>query len=463
MELLGLYALKIVAPIRLSSDYSFAEINPRTESDPVLWLAALGVAAAAVAVWLARRRAPLLALALAVFVILLAPFSNLFYPARAIFAERFTYAASFACPLFLCAWLAMLGARSRSANSVSAGKIARLATAGLCLLIPLYGARTWVRNRDWALPLAERLERDAPDSAPAHLRIAETYMSRSAAAPTQEERQSLIDTALAHIDRALRIYPDYGQSEYKAAQILMSRNERAKAIERFTRAEKLLEKAGGSYSTLSSIHRLRGDCYLTLGKFQEAKEDLERHIKMMKSVAKLPEAMAFNLRGLAAAQLGLLEEALPYFDVAVNMRPDLPTYWNNRGFCRFHMKNWAGAINDYAKGMEVCRDLGILDAPSGDSVCSFMRRITDVYLAQARAAHAEGKDDVAKQAAAEAQEWNQRAIAQAQAAKAGPAPPRLPGSEPILPPEPAVPFLPEPRSPGTGSSMGSSMGAGQPK
>jgi hypothetical protein len=72
--------------------------------------------------------------------------------------------------------------------------------------------------------------------------------------------------------------------------------------------------------------------------------------------------------------------------------------WNNRGFCRFQLKDHAGAIADYGKGVEACRRKGILTAAAGDSAQAFLLRMRAVHLDQASVHRAAGNEPAAREA-----------------------------------------------------------------
>jgi tetratricopeptide (TPR) repeat protein len=125
-----LYVCKTIAPITLSTDYSFNEItNVMGFAD---WRSWAGLALIAGAVPLSVRyhqfRAPILA-----YAILFSPTANLLFPLTDIMQEHLAYAPSMGLALLA----AILVARCRH------WKIIILAAA------LIFGARTLVRNRDW--------------------------------------------------------------------------------------------------------------------------------------------------------------------------------------------------------------------------------------------------------------------------------------------------------------------------
>lgn len=194
------YLATLVAPVRLSADYSFNQVPlALTWYEPRFWIAAalLGsLAAVALAMW---RRRPEITVAGALFAIPLALTANLLFPIGTIKAERLLYLPSAGFCLaagWLLAWLSQT--RPRTAAAVVA--------AGLAL----GAARTWVRNADWrnARTLYAAAVRDTPESAKAHHNLAVALQQAGA-----------LDDADVHYRRAFTIYPDYAEAAFGIGHI----------------------------------------------------------------------------------------------------------------------------------------------------------------------------------------------------------------------------------------------------
>jgi hypothetical protein len=82
----------------------------------------------------------------------------------------------------------------------------------------------------------------------------------------------------------------------------------------------------------------------------------------------------------------------------------LPELWNNRGFCRFKLKDYVGAVEDYNQGLELAKKKGAFYAPTGETVWSFLTRISAVYKEGAKVQRASGNEAAAKAAEAQAAE-----------------------------------------------------------
>ena len=399
IKIVGLYITKIILPLRLSADYSFDEIPVLSSGDLLLWLRALAVFLPLLFIALYfRKRKPPLTLAIAFFAAAVAPFANIFFLIGSIFSERFAYAPAFAYPLALCAIIA--GLSGRRWRGVALGLLA--------VLTVLYGVSTARRNRDWAVPVALRIAEEAPRSARAQVIAADAMFRQWFQTQQLEERKVLRDRILQRLLRSREILPGYGPAEAMEGKLRFQENDYDEAIARFTKAEEYF-KAQGYQVSDPDIYQLRGKCYMARNRHEDAVADFSLFLDIREGAAAVPDPRIFNRRGLAYGQLGKLKEALRDFNTAVALDQESPEYRNNRGFCRFQLKDHEGAIRDYEWGREACFKQKLLYAPQGESVWLFDRRIADVYASMAVAQRAAGKEKEAKEAEEKASEWKQKA------------------------------------------------------
>jgi protein O-mannosyl-transferase len=159
------YLWLMVWPVRLSADYSYAQIPPVEGRAWMVIAIATAVLVALSFVWLWRRnRTAFLFAAFAAITFL--PASNLLFPIGTIMAERVMYLPS-AGLLALAAFLAA---------PLAAGPTVRRALAlALCLILAGFAARTWLRNRDWRddVSLWTAAAEAAPHSFKVHRGLAE--------------------------------------------------------------------------------------------------------------------------------------------------------------------------------------------------------------------------------------------------------------------------------------------------
>lgn len=140
LAVLPRYVWLTVWPMRLSADYSYAQIPLATGSigDVIAWLALTGLCAAAV---VGGRRRPLVAFSGVAAFLLILPASNVLITTGTIMGERLAY-------LPMLGVLACLGVAA-NAGLERFGVEKRLVAAACAILVAALMARTWVRNADW--------------------------------------------------------------------------------------------------------------------------------------------------------------------------------------------------------------------------------------------------------------------------------------------------------------------------
>jgi tetratricopeptide (TPR) repeat protein len=205
------YLAMLVAPVRLSADYSFNQVPLALswhEPRPLTALALLaGLGAAALAAW---RRWPPLTVAAAFLAVPLALTANILFPIGTIKAERLLYLPSTGLCL-AAGWLLASWAERRP----------RAAGAVIAALLAAFAARTWVRNADWRdeRALYEAAVRAAPESAKARHNLAVAL-----------QRAGALDEAVAHYHRALAIYPDYAAAAFGIGHVATLRGDDDRAM-----------------------------------------------------------------------------------------------------------------------------------------------------------------------------------------------------------------------------------------
>jgi tetratricopeptide (TPR) repeat protein len=205
------YAAQLTVPVQLSADYSFNQIPLALSwDDPrFLYAATLCVALAAATIIVAPR-APHLALAALFTVIPLVLTANLLFPIGTIKAERLLYLPSLGWCLAV-GWLAAYAATRRW----------RATVAALAVVVLAFGARTWLRNRDW---------RDDPTLFAATLVNAPASAKARHNAAVALERAGALDDAMIEFRRTLDIYPDYAGAAFGVGHIYATKGVVAGAV-----------------------------------------------------------------------------------------------------------------------------------------------------------------------------------------------------------------------------------------
>jgi tetratricopeptide (TPR) repeat protein len=287
IKVLGRYLLLAIWPVKLSADYSYAEISLARGSfeDWVCWL---GVLAAVIFALFLRRRSRL-AFFFAGFAFLnLLPTSNLLFPIGTIMAERLLY-------------LPLAGLVAAVILAIDASIVDRrafmicVAMIGFAFLV-----RTWLRNRDWTddKTMAMASVVTSPHSFNPHRLLAAVLFEGD---PSHRD----IDGAMAEADRSVAILApladeldlpdpwnlaavchrakgdalkgDGARAQYEVAAKLAQRSVDIEAASRgaYDRAHKIKSpvspNAGAGYRTLASAYLHLGDPAKALAAAQAAK------------------------------------------------------------------------------------------------------------------------------------------------------------------------------------------------
>lgn len=161
----------------------------------------------------------------------------------------------------------------------------------------------------------------------------------------------------------------YSQTDFKAALDVYETQDFAKAIELFTNTIN-----SGKDEAKSLMYR--SDCYVSLGKFEEAKKDLDLSLKTDPSTKKLhyffgryylfkndPENaikafteaiehdvnddQSYDGRALAKIQLKDFKGAIADDDLAIQLYQNDRTFYNNRGFAKSLLEQYEEALKDF--------------------------------------------------------------------------------------------------------------------
>lgn len=234
------YLAMLIAPVRLSADYSFNQVPLALswlEPRPLTALALLaGLGTASLAAW---RRWPQVTIAAAFFAIPLALTANLLFPIGTIKAERLLYLPS--AGLCLAAgWLLASWAAARP----------RAAGVAVVTILALFAARTWLRNGDWRdeRALYEAAVRVSPESAKAHHNLAVAL-----------QRAGDYDAAVAHYHRALATYPDYAAAAFGIGHVATLRGDDGPALFWYRDALRRDPAFAKAHLQLGLLHQRRGE------------------------------------------------------------------------------------------------------------------------------------------------------------------------------------------------------------
>jgi Tfp pilus assembly protein PilF len=242
-------------PATLSCDYSFNQIPVYLDWRHTLPAAVAAVAAVGAWIWAVRKRRSGLVLAGGIYLAGFATTANILIPTGTIMGERFAYLPSAGfCLLLAMSWTWLKDRQRTVALGLFAVAVAALA------------ARTVVRNVDWEnnLNLYSAGVQAAPGSAKMHANLGGQYLA---------QRQSYL--ALAELQTALRIYPDYldAQMSYGLLEASVGHYEAAGGM-----MEKALNMSGRDNPNYDFMDVTLAELLIRTGRVDDALEVLNREI-----------------------------------------------------------------------------------------------------------------------------------------------------------------------------------------
>ncbi len=138
---------------------------------------------------------------------------------------------------------------------------------------------------------------------------------------------------------------------YRRVSVLYEEAAQLYQENKYADAAGLLEKSIGDGVKEESIYRLAISC------FQRTKDyDKARALSVELATISSPDTDDFSSRALSCTQLGLLEEALEYYDLSLQLNPDHPYSLNNKGYTLLLQNRFDEAIPLLEKAIGCCRD-----------------------------------------------------------------------------------------------------------
>lgn len=257
MRVSGRYLWLLLVPIRLSADYSYNQVPLATSVfEPDVLLPILGAGAAA---WILRKRAPAVTFGFLVFLVALAPVSNILFPIGTIMAERLLYLPSFGFCVALAAVVAM--AVEGLADLRAARWLPSLAMAAFVLLLVFYGGKTFLRNQVWAsdLSLWRATAATSPNSAKAHYNFGKRL-----------GESGDLEGARYELEAALRIFPTWWDAQDNLGAILLMQGRLDEAIALHQEAIRLEPRAPEPHYNLGRAYEMKGLLPEARREFQQA-------------------------------------------------------------------------------------------------------------------------------------------------------------------------------------------------
>jgi len=322
-KVVGLYALRLVFPLRLSADYSFDQIPAVYSPLDTGFLAGLAVIVGlGTLAWWAWRAVPALALGIGVLALTFALVSNLAFPIGTIMGERLAYLPSAGWCLALAAGLSHVAGRV-AAPRTPARPWSPAFVLPLVVVVTLLGARTIARNTVWREPVVffQTMVADAPRSARSHSELGSALAEAGRFAEAQPA-----------FERALAIKADDPIILYNQGHALTSEGRYDDAVAVYQRAIAANPRFGQAFENLGNVESARGNQEAALVALRRALELTPDSPYLLMTIANV------LVRG------GSLAEASTTFEQALARRPTDPEILTSYGAFLYSQGSFSAAV-----------------------------------------------------------------------------------------------------------------------
>jgi len=343
------YVLLLIFPHPLSNDYSYAQIEIKTFSDPLVILSLVFFAAATIFSIIMIRKKNIYAYAILFFLVTIFPVSNIPFLFGASMAERFLYMPSLGFCILVTLLLVKLFKTVNTTTPINSLSVFFNKHRPLLLLVAVvviaYSIKTFSRSSDWRnnLTLFSAASKVSPKSARAHYGYGGAlFNSALSNEGSATEIAQKYDQSKKEYETALSIYPEYAKAYIGLGLFYKNKSDHKNSAFYFERA-----KAYTGQPT-AYIYKELGYAYLKNGQF-------ERSVALLDSSIMLdPEnASLFNFKGSALFGLQKYNEALPVFIKASELNPNGVDILKNIGRCYFYLSQFDKAAAYFKK----CIDL----------------------------------------------------------------------------------------------------------
>ena len=350
------YLALLVFPLRLSPDYSYAQIPPVESATHTVFLAAALVLVAVTALaarW--ARRTPTAAFAMLFTVVTFSITSNFLVPIGTIMAERLLYLPSVG--FCVVAGLAVAAARVR---------LARTGRVVLLMVLVLGSVRTVSRNAEWrdGLTLFTAAARTSPSSARVHNNLGSALMRQGeteGACDAFREAITIYDGyegARLNLGQCLLVAGDAAGAERELRAVLAASGPSPRALlllgqtlarqERFDEAERTLLEGIELAPAEPALRAALGSVYRGRGDVQGAELALREALQREPSSATIHNDLALLLKST-----GRLDDALIHFRKAVELDPGSVRLRNNLADALREAGDTAGAIAELERALSI--------------------------------------------------------------------------------------------------------------
>jgi superkiller protein 3 len=216
-----------------------------------------------------------------------------------------------------------------------------------------------------------------------------------------------LEDAVASLDRALEIKPDYHYAWSNRGYALRNLGQNEAAVASYDHALEIkpdnhttwnsrgiaLSNLGQNEAAVASYDRAleikpdyhyawdnRGDALGNLGQYEAAVASYDRALEI-----KPDYHYAWNSRGIALGNLGQYEAAVASFDRALEIKPDYHVAWYNRGSALDDLGQYEAAVASFDRALEIKPDYHDAWDNRGAILCDFLGQYADALASFDRA------------------------------------------------------------------------------
>lgn len=293
LEVIWTYIRIIIVPYGITLDYCYPVVSKFISLRSIV--SGTGLAGLLFISWRLRSSNPRISFGIAWFFLMLAVESS-FIPLDPLFIHRL--------------YLPIVGIIIVALDLLSRFSKRRYALIFICIIICVYAAVTWQRNKLWLDPVAfyEDNLRKAPHSERVRNLLAEQYTFNGR---EEDAKRLLLE--------AIRINPGFGSSVVGLSNIYLNEGRRGEAFE-------LLENGLRYNQSDHEIHNSLGSIYSMIGRRGMAEYHLRKAIEIKPDYGK-----AFCNMGSHYTGLGMWKEAENQYRIALNLSPNDPMIHYNLG------------------------------------------------------------------------------------------------------------------------------------
>jgi len=357
LGILARYLFLLTWPLKLSADYSYAQLSYQPQWVQTLWTTG-GIAAlvgGAVLALASLMKKGCYFLAVFIFTVNYALISNIIIVINVSMAERLIYMASWGFCLAL--GLLLDGALNRRKHFF---------WALIVCILAAYSVRTWTRNREWKdnFTLFSSAYAANPMGARVNYNLGLEYSQRG-----------WIEQAIFHYENAARILPWNPLYHLNLGEAYTRRGETDKAIEEFKEVVRLEPERAGGFINLASAYTEKGladqaitslmiaraldpddwRVYFNLGDAFLIKDEYDRAaLAYGKSVELHPDHWkAWNKLGAMNLRLEKPREAIDNFRQAIADFPECKEAYNNLGLSYAILGEKEEAVRAFRRALEI--------------------------------------------------------------------------------------------------------------